>query len=202
MKALQMICVVLPVCFPLFMCGCKSGSDTTISALSVNDRLPHRSLEPAADPPAIEHAVVESVTADALAGNPGDETPELMEDAPEVVLTAARSQLPPPGPVLVNLQRGENLQELVERGHRRVVLDFYADWCGPCRRQAQVLHEFEPEAAKRNTLIVKINVDEHPALAESLRVKALPTLLVYGDGQVLHRNTGLADADQLTSWIR
>lgn len=95
-----------------------------------------------------------------------------------------------------------DLQGYLDGTHGRVIVDFYADWCGPCRRQGQLFHEIESSAIEAGALIVKVDVDQHKSLAGSLSVESLPTLMVYGDGKLLQRRTGLTDKKQLLSWIQ
>ena len=76
-----------------------------------------------------------------------------------------------------------------------VLVDFYADWCGPCQIQDGVLKEFAAEFAGGK--IVKVNVDESPELAGRYDVRGLPTLLIFQDGQVIARQVGLATKEQL-----
>jgi thioredoxin 1 len=71
-----------------------------------------------------------------------------------------------------------------------VLIDFYADWCGPCRMLAPLLERVAREFAGR-AKIVKVNVDEEPGLAEQYRVESIPTLVFMLDGQVAGRAAGL-----------
>jgi len=71
-----------------------------------------------------------------------------------------------------------------------VLVDFYADWCGPCRMLAPTLERLANEFAGRVT-IVKVNVDENPELASQFQVSSIPTLVVLVKGQVAGRTTGL-----------
>lgn len=81
------------------------------------------------------------------------------------------------------------------------MVDFYADWCGPCKKQAQVLHQLEGTAAQHGATIVKVNVEEHPQLQQQFRITSLPTLLVMKDGKLVQRKKGLTQADQLAQWL-
>ncbi len=119
-----------------------------------------------------------------------------------LTLTSTAAVQPPQGPSLITLSRGEDLQSHLAGNHRRVVLDFYADWCGPCRKQGKILHELEPLAAETGTLIIKVDVDQHKALARDFGVASLPTLIVINDGEIATRQTGIASARTLKSWMR
>ena len=83
-----------------------------------------------------------------------------------------------------------------------VLLDFHADWCGPCQRQGQILHDMEDQVREAGGRVIKVNVDEHPELAGRMKVKSLPTLIAMGDGEVTQRKTGLTDGATVLSWLR
>ena len=78
--------------------------------------------------------------------------------------------------------------EFVKNSDKKVLLDFYADWCGPCRMVAPIVEEI---AAERDDIIVgKINVDESPELAGAFGVFSIPTLVVLVDGEVAAQSVG------------
>ena len=80
----------------------------------------------------------------------------------------------------------ENYNDTVKSG--KVLLDFYADWCGPCRMVAPILEEI---AAERSDIIIgKINVDQERELAEQFGVVSIPTLVVLEDGEMINRVSG------------
>ncbi|MBO4697947.1 MAG: thioredoxin [Lachnospiraceae bacterium] len=86
----------------------------------------------------------------------------------------------------------QNYQEVVNGG-KTVLLDFYADWCGPCRRVSPLverLSEEHPELA-----VGKINVDDEPELAEQFGVMSIPMLVVLKDGKVAAKNVGAMPYD-------
>jgi thioredoxin len=79
-----------------------------------------------------------------------------------------------------------------------VVVDVYADWCGPCRALAPLLERLAETYASRVKLL-KVNIDEDPEVAEVYRVQGVPTLLVFKDGQLIDRVVGLADPRALVA---
>ncbi|MFM2082109.1 MAG: hypothetical protein RL380_800 [Verrucomicrobiota bacterium] len=70
-----------------------------------------------------------------------------------------------------------------------VLVDFWAEWCGPCKMIAPVLDELADEYAGK-VRIGKVNIDEHPALAAQFNVRAIPTLLLFKGGQVTEQMVG------------
>jgi thioredoxin 1 len=70
-----------------------------------------------------------------------------------------------------------------------VIVDFWAEWCGPCKAIAPVLEELAGEYAGRVT-VAKVNVDEHPGLAARFQVRSIPTLLFFKGGQVVDQLIG------------
>jgi thioredoxin 1 len=77
-----------------------------------------------------------------------------------------------------------------------VIVDFWAEWCGPCKMIAPILEEIASEQAGK-VRIAKLNVDEHPDLARRFEVMSIPTLLVFKDGDVKRRLIGAKGKGQL-----
>jgi thioredoxin 1 len=93
----------------------------------------------------------------------------------------------------------DNFAELVLNSDVPVLVDFYADWCGPCRMVAPVLEELARETT--NARIVKVNVDESPQLASRYGISSIPNLKVFQDGQVVGEQVGLADKARLKALL-
>jgi thioredoxin 1 len=79
-----------------------------------------------------------------------------------------------------------------------VLVDFYADWCGPCKALGPVLEDLAQEFDGR-ARVVKINTDENPELAAQYGIRALPTMLFFEGGQVVEQVVGLAQRGELSA---
>ncbi len=77
-----------------------------------------------------------------------------------------------------------------------VLIDFYADWCGPCKMVAPVVAELAQELSGQ-AKVVKINVDQEQEIASSFGVMSIPTFVVVKDGNAANRSTGFAQKEQL-----
>ncbi len=92
-----------------------------------------------------------------------------------------------------------NFQSEVLEANVPVLVDFYADWCGPCRMLAPMLEDVARESP--DAKIVKVNVDHSPRLAARYGVNSIPTLLVFRDGQIVAEHIGLAGKGQLKALL-
>jgi thioredoxin 1 len=82
-----------------------------------------------------------------------------------------------------------------------VVVDFWAEWCGPCRMIAPALEEIATGALSGKVKIVKLNVDENPKTAAKYNVMSIPTLMVFKNGEMASRQVGAAPKAKLEQWI-
>ena len=89
----------------------------------------------------------------------------------------------------------ENFQNEVLNQKQTVLVDFWADWCGPCKMQAPVLKEFAEE--NPSIKVCKVNVDEQPELAEQYNVMSIPFLAVFKNGELSRTAVGYQTVDML-----
>ena len=84
-----------------------------------------------------------------------------------------------------------NYDEIISGADKPVLIDFYADWCGPCRMLSPIVSEI---AEERDDIIVgKVNVDENPVLSARFGIVSIPMLVVLKDGEVTAQNIGYCD---------
>lgn len=81
-----------------------------------------------------------------------------------------------------------------------VLVDYWAEWCGPCRMIAPLLDESAQSYAGRLS-IAKVNVDQNPRLAQKYHVRGIPTLMLFKDGQVVATQVGAVNKAQLSAFI-
>lgn len=94
---------------------------------------------------------------------------------------------------VININR-DNFESLKNES-KTVLIDFYADWCGPCRMVSPIVDEI---ASERSDIVVgKVNVDEEPSLAQAFGVDAIPTLVVLKNGETANRAVGARDKEDI-----
>lgn len=95
----------------------------------------------------------------------------------------------------------ESFESEVLHGQGKVLVDFWAPWCSPCRMLAPVIEEVASEVAG-DVKIAKVNVDEERELAETYSVFSIPTLLVFENGKVVQQAVGFRPKDQILDLLK
>ncbi len=90
--------------------------------------------------------------------------------------------------------------ETVKNSEKTVLLDFYADWCGPCRMVSPIVDEIAEE--RDDLLVGKVNVDNEPELAEQFGVFSIPTLVVMKNGEIVNQSTGARPKNQILDLLK
>ena len=84
---------------------------------------------------------------------------------------------------------------------RPVLVDFYADWCGPCKQMPPILKEVKAEL-KESVRIIKVDVDKNPTIATKYQIRSIPTTIIFKDGEVKWKGSGVRPASELKSILR
>ncbi|WPP49712.1 thioredoxin [Catalinimonas niigatensis] len=91
-------------------------------------------------------------------------------------------------------------QDLI-RGKKPLLVDFYASWCSPCKMMQPVLQELVSMVGNE-VKVIKIDVEKNPQIARSLRIQGVPTLILFQQGEILWRQSGLVSAQHLAQVIQ
>jgi thioredoxin 1 len=82
------------------------------------------------------------------------------------------------------------------QGSKPVVVDFFAEWCGPCKLMPPVLQELKRTVGDKAT-VLKIDIDKNPRYAEQYNIRAVPTLIIFKEGNIIWRKSGVAQAREI-----
>ena len=94
----------------------------------------------------------------------------------------------------------ESFEEEVLQSERPVLIDYWAEWCGPCKMIAPVLDEIATEYSDR-LKVVKLNIDDNPQTPPKYGIRGIPTLMVFKNGQVEATKVGAVSKAQLTAFL-
>lgn len=94
----------------------------------------------------------------------------------------------------------DNFRSEVLESEKVVLLDFYADWCGPCRMLGPIIEEIADE--NPNIKVGKVNVDENMDLASQFKVVSIPLLVVIKDGEVVNKSLGVSPKEEILALLK
>ncbi|AKP52668.1 thioredoxin [Cyclobacterium amurskyense] len=97
------------------------------------------------------------------------------------------------------MAKGKSFSEII-KGDQPVLVDFYATWCGPCKMMQPILTETAGKVGDK-AKIIKIDIDKNPMAASRFQVKSVPTLVLFQNGKIVWRQSGVVPAKQLVEVI-
>ena len=93
-----------------------------------------------------------------------------------------------------------NFDEKINNSQLPILVDFWAEWCGPCKQIGPILEEIG-EAKKDKLKIFKLNVDENPEISQKYNVRGIPTLMLFKEGKLIDTKVGSLPKSALNDWI-
>ena len=97
-------------------------------------------------------------------------------------------------------QTKESFQDII-KGDKPVLVDFYADWCGPCKQQAPILKQLTDRAGD-SVRVVKINVDKAKKAADQYQIRSIPTMIMFKGGKIVWRQSGVQPLHTLEGLVK
>ena len=94
----------------------------------------------------------------------------------------------------------ESFESDVIKSQKPTIVDFWAEWCGPCKQIAPALDELSDEFGDKLT-IAKVNIDENPETPSKYGVRGIPTLILFKDGEIVSTKVGALQKSKLKEWI-
>ena len=98
-----------------------------------------------------------------------------------------------------NKTSDSTFQDDISSQSQLVLVDFWAEWCGPCKQITPILEEISNE--KENLNILKLNIDENPVTPQKYNVRGIPTLMLFKDGKLIDTKIGSLPKSSLEDWI-
>ena len=94
----------------------------------------------------------------------------------------------------------ENFETEVLKSDKLTLVDFWAEWCGPCKQVAPILDEISNEM--NGVVIAKHNIDQQPNIPTKYGIRSIPTMLIFKDGEVKAQKVGVTTKSNIVSWIK
>ncbi len=95
----------------------------------------------------------------------------------------------------------KSFSALIKTSSTPVLVDFYANWCGPCQTLSPIVQQVSKELGDQ-VKVIKIDIDKNPAAAQRFQVRSIPTLMIFKEGKVLWRKAGLMTKRELISSVQ
>ena len=100
---------------------------------------------------------------------------------------------------MIQMLTQDTYEQEVMKAEGTVLVDFYADWCGPCKMQGPIVEQLSNE--RTDVKFCKLNVDEAPAIAMELGISSIPTIMVVKNGEITYKQPGLMQKTQLEALL-
>ena len=102
--------------------------------------------------------------------------------------------------MIIHVNNMEEFDAKIASG--RVLVDFFATWCGPCKMLSPILEEVDERGEAGDLLIVKVDVDEAPEIAQRFHIQSIPTLVLFHDGKIANSALGYMPKPQLLNFLK